>query len=488
MSAATLDFEDVRVVEDTFELISADEVNEHHQQAPKMLVASQQQQNLMNSINAAGIEIVMNKSSSSSSSALTGVSLLNELFACNKGSNIIGRNLKFENNNKNQQQLQQPLQNRQRVAGAKNNNIINVDGNKRKHHASNSPAFKSNRRKSANGSRMSDMGRIAKDVCAQLGEPKTSLMKRACDTCGNDMVLNLASEVQNIENKGGMQTTDGTRRRTPGGVFWALFKQRVEAQVYDEVFAEEKEKAKERQRKRKSVQRAAKENDDDTNMMLDTSMSPPSTVEKAASAQENVDGENTPSWAAVAKTPAAAAATIKKTSTMNCEDLTEELPSYEEMVSDNETPNGGGGVAAFTTTTTGEKETMAMKLFKSTQKKTTAGVGGFLKPVGKEKQDALPTLDTNLAAAAAVTSSFAEKLDMVTPKASLSTKKAMNWADMDDDDFDMFADGSKESQDFLLNAPLKKAAPSTTAVANETEKPKWGGGSASFASVIASKN
>jgi hypothetical protein len=55
---------------------------------------------------------------------------------------------------------------------------------------------------------------------------------------------------------------------------------------------------------------------------------------------------------------------------------------------------------------------------------------------------------------------------MVTPKASLNTKKA--WADEDED---MFAAEDEE----LLNAPVKKAA-------DKKQAPKWTG--ASFASVI----
>ena len=252
------------------------------------------------------------------------------------------------------------------------------------------------------------------------------------------MVSNLAIEVQNIESKGGMQTADGSRRRTPGGVFWALFKQRVAQDVYEDVFAEEKEKARERQRKRKSVQKAKVPRGED----MDTSMSPPSTVEK------EVAPSSSPSWAAVAKTPATIKA--KAASSMNNveEDLTEELPSYEEMVSDNETPKAPAA------------ETMATRLFKSNNN------SGFFKP-GKEKQDSMFSGKEKQDAPTAAGSSFEEKLDMVTPKASLNTKRM--WADEDED---MFAAEDEE----LLNAPVKKAT-------DKEQVQKWKG--ASFASVIA---
>jgi hypothetical protein len=386
MSAATLDFEDVRVLEEkeTFELIGANEASTAPQQPPKMLTTT-----------------TTTTTTTKSENSIGGVGKI------------------FKGGNRNNGKL-----------------LLNFESSKRK--ASASPAFKSNRRKSANGSRSSDIGRIAKDVCNQLNEPKVSLMRRAVDNVGCEMVSNLAVEVQNIESKGGMQTADGSRRRTPGGVFWALFKQRVSQEVYEDVFAEEKEKARERQRKRKSVQRAklAVESGEQD---MDTSMSPPSTVEKASAPSSS------PSWATVAKTPA----TIKvKTTAVNNmdEDLTEELPSYEEMVSDNVTPKAPPAA-----------ETMAAKLFKSNSKNS-----GFFKP-GKEKQD---SMFGGKEKQDAPTASFAEKLDMVTPKASLNTKKA--WADEDED---MFAAEDEE----LLNAPVKKAA-------DKEQVPKWTG--ASFASII----
>ena len=388
MSAATLDFEDVRVLEEkeTFELINVSEASTAPQQPPKMLTAP----GLMTTGNSNVVEMKFK----------------------------VG-NTKPGASNKNNGKL-----------------LLNFESSKRKANAS--PAFKSNRRKSANGSRSSDIGRIAKEVCNQLSEPKVSLMRRTVDIVGCEMVSNLAIEVQNIESKGGMQTADGSRRRTPGGVFWALFKQRVAQDVYEDVFAEEKEKARERQRKRKSVQKAKVPRGED----MDTSMSPPSTVEK------EVAPSSSPSWAAVAKTPATIKA--KAASSMNNveEDLTEELPSYEEMVSDNETPKAPAA------------ETMATRLFKSNNN------SGFFKP-GKEKQDSMFSGKEKQDAPTAAGSSFEEKLDMVTPKASLNTKRM--WADEDED---MFAAEDEE----LLNAPVKKAT-------DKEQVQKWKG--ASFASVIA---
>merc|ERR1712216_149657 len=165
MSAATLDFEDVRVLEEkeTFELINGNEASTAPQQPPKMLTAP----GLMTTGNSNVVEMKFK----------------------------VG-NTKPGASNKNNGKL-----------------LLNFESSKRKANAS--PAFKSNRRKSANGSRSSDLGRIAKEICNQLNEPKVSLMRRALDIVGGEMVSNLAVEVQNIESKGGMQTADGSRRRTP---------------------------------------------------------------------------------------------------------------------------------------------------------------------------------------------------------------------------------------------------------------------------------
>lgn len=46
-------------------------------------------------------------------------------------------------------------------------------------------------------------------------------------------------------------TSDGTRRRTPGGVFWALLKERASKEDWDFIFEEEKEVQRERCRRRR---------------------------------------------------------------------------------------------------------------------------------------------------------------------------------------------------------------------------------------------
>jgi hypothetical protein len=121
-------------------------------------------------------------------------------------------------------------------------------GAKRKHIIS--PPMKSRRRKGDDGSGV-DAARAARDLCGDLGEPKEALMRRAIETIGVVATNDLAIEVGRIEGAGGQMTSDGSRRRTPGGVFWALLKASVEKEDWDYIFEEEKEAQRERCRRRR---------------------------------------------------------------------------------------------------------------------------------------------------------------------------------------------------------------------------------------------
>lgn len=50
-------------------------------------------------------------------------------------------------------------------------------------------------------------------------------------------------QVEAIERAGGQLIADGSRRRSPGGVFWNVVKQRVKPEVYTSIFAEEQAKS-----------------------------------------------------------------------------------------------------------------------------------------------------------------------------------------------------------------------------------------------------
>jgi phosphorylated adapter RNA export protein len=63
-----------------------------------------------------------------------------------------------------------------------------------------------------------------------LHEPKRFLLQRVLRTVGQDTVADVLVATLQCEANGGMLTKDGTRRRTPGGTFLTLMKERVTKQ------------------------------------------------------------------------------------------------------------------------------------------------------------------------------------------------------------------------------------------------------------------
>ena len=119
-----------------------------------------------------------------------------------------------------------------------------------------SPPMKNVRVKNDDGLGI-NVARAARDLCGDLGEPKESLMRRALDCIGVVEANDIAIQVYRIEGDGGQMTRDGVRRRTPGGVFWALLKERVTKEEWADIFAEEKEVQRERCRRRRRAASAA---------------------------------------------------------------------------------------------------------------------------------------------------------------------------------------------------------------------------------------
>ena len=119
-----------------------------------------------------------------------------------------------------------------------------------------SPPMKNVRVKNDDGLGI-NVARAARDLCGDLGEPKESLMRRALDCIGVVEANDIAIQVYRIEGDGGQMTRDGVRRRTPGGVFWALLKERVTKEEWADIFAEEKQVQRERCRRRRRAASAA---------------------------------------------------------------------------------------------------------------------------------------------------------------------------------------------------------------------------------------
>jgi hypothetical protein len=66
-------------------------------------------------------------------------------------------------------------------------------------------------------------------LAAVLQEPKVALLRQVLRTLGQDRTAAILTATLQCEAAGGMRTKDGSRRRTPGGVFFQLVKERVTA-------------------------------------------------------------------------------------------------------------------------------------------------------------------------------------------------------------------------------------------------------------------
>jgi len=69
-----------------------------------------------------------------------------------------------------------------------------------------------------------------------LQEPKVPLLRQVLRTLGQERCAALLAETLACEANGGLLTQDGTRRRTPGGVFFQLVKKRATRQERHRLF------------------------------------------------------------------------------------------------------------------------------------------------------------------------------------------------------------------------------------------------------------
>jgi hypothetical protein len=75
------------------------------------------------------------------------------------------------------------------------------------------------------------MDALTVDMLAEaLQEPKRALLLQVLCTFGMDQTTAILAETLQCEANGGMLTRDGSRRRTPGGVFFQLVKERATRQ------------------------------------------------------------------------------------------------------------------------------------------------------------------------------------------------------------------------------------------------------------------
>lgn len=80
---------------------------------------------------------------------------------------------------------------------------------------------------------------LAHEIAKQLNERHVAPRKtieRVVRLCGAEFAQSLLEEVQEIEANGGMMVKDGSRRRTPGGVFFYLVRGRVSPDLVKQIF------------------------------------------------------------------------------------------------------------------------------------------------------------------------------------------------------------------------------------------------------------
>lgn len=102
---------------------------------------------------------------------------------------------------------------------------------------------------------------IAK-IAEFLHEPKVELIERIVTHLGKDVAIRILEATKDVEEGGGMYTLDGSRRRTPGGVYLTLMKQQPEfnKDVRRLIFVEDvQEMMKHRREKRKKAKTKKKQ-------------------------------------------------------------------------------------------------------------------------------------------------------------------------------------------------------------------------------------
>jgi hypothetical protein len=71
---------------------------------------------------------------------------------------------------------------------------------------------------------------VAQQIATTLGETEpVPLMhiRRIVQTLGPDRALQLLAQAQTVEAQGGLMLPDGSRRRTPGGIFFRLVREQT---------------------------------------------------------------------------------------------------------------------------------------------------------------------------------------------------------------------------------------------------------------------
>ncbi|XP_039614970.1 phosphorylated adapter RNA export protein [Polypterus senegalus] len=89
-----------------------------------------------------------------------------------------------------------------------------------------------------------DEEKVIDEITYRLREPKKELIERVVKTIGKKKAIELLMETTEIEQNGGIYTLDGSRRRTPGGVYLNLLKNTpsITHKQIKEIFIDETQK------------------------------------------------------------------------------------------------------------------------------------------------------------------------------------------------------------------------------------------------------
>ncbi|KAJ2948337.1 hypothetical protein O0L34_g7576 [Tuta absoluta] len=83
---------------------------------------------------------------------------------------------------------------------------------------------------------------IASDIAEKLAEEKKCLVERIVQVLGPSKAIEIYKETQRVEADGGMMVMNGTRRRTPGGIYFFLLKRDddVSQDMVNQIFTEDR--------------------------------------------------------------------------------------------------------------------------------------------------------------------------------------------------------------------------------------------------------
>ena len=86
--------------------------------------------------------------------------------------------------------------------------------------------------------------KVADEIAHRLQEPKADLIERVVKVIGKKKAIELLGETATLEESGGVYTMDGSRRRTPGGVYLNLLKNTpsISRNQCKKIFLEEQQK------------------------------------------------------------------------------------------------------------------------------------------------------------------------------------------------------------------------------------------------------